>query len=46
MNSSISQIKTSIEHLANRVEQVENKSIRNRRQVEELDQTVKDHEKC
>jgi t-SNARE complex subunit (syntaxin) len=39
INNSISQIKISVGSLENRVEQVKN------RQIEELDQRVKDHER-
>jgi chromosome segregation ATPase len=46
MNRSISQIETSIESLANnRWEWVENTVSGTENQVEELDQSLKDHEK-
>jgi hypothetical protein len=41
MNSSISQIKISIESLVNRMEQVENRVSGTQDKVEELDQIVK-----
>jgi predicted nucleic acid-binding Zn-ribbon protein len=46
MNSAISQIKTSIESLAKRVKQVENRVSGTEDKVQELNQSVKDHEKC
>jgi DNA repair ATPase RecN len=45
MNSSISQIKISIKSLVTRVDQVENGGSVMEDKVEELDQTVKEHEK-
>jgi DNA repair ATPase RecN len=45
MNSSISQIKISIKSLVTREDQVENGGSVMEDKVEELDQTVKEHEK-
>jgi DNA repair ATPase RecN len=45
MNSSISQIKISIKSLVTRVDQVENGGSVMEDKVEELDQTLKEHEK-
>jgi uncharacterized coiled-coil protein SlyX len=45
MNKSISQIRISIENWANRVEHVENRVWKTEYEVEELDQTVTEHEK-
>jgi septal ring factor EnvC (AmiA/AmiB activator) len=45
MNWSFSQIKTSIESWRNREHQVENRILEREDKVEELGQTVNDHEK-
>jgi hypothetical protein len=45
VNNSISQIKISIKCLVNREEQVENRVSGMEDKLEELDQTVKDHER-
>jgi predicted nucleic acid-binding Zn-ribbon protein len=46
INRSIFHIPISIEGLANRVEQIENKVSGTEDNVEEIYQTVKDHKKC